>query len=175
MSTLSPVLVMGFGPFLHVHDNPAERLARALDGRVVGDVRLVGRVMPVSYRRAADVSLAAIEEVRPIAVLGIGVATGRLAALVERWGVPGSTPEHPDVDGQRIDTEGPVRVATHAPEALAEALGIGVSDDAGRYVCNAWIHAVVPRAGRRAGFLHVPEAGFDPDRLAQGLAAWARG
>ena len=38
---MATVLVAGFGPFLDVVDNPAAALARALDGAVLGDDRVV--------------------------------------------------------------------------------------------------------------------------------------
>lgn len=168
------VLVMGFGPFLDVADNPAAALARALDGRTMDGVRVVGRVMPVSYRRSAAETLAAAAELGCDRVLGVGVARGRPAAMVERLGHFGDGGRDPDVDGDHGDPrlDGAPVVVGEA-EALAAALGVGVSDDAGRYVCNGWIRRVVPVVGRPAAFLHVPGHGFDPERLLRGLVAWA--
>lgn len=165
-------LVLGFGPFLEVTDNPAARLARAVDGARAPGLRVVGRTMPVSYRRAVDETVAAVAALGPAAILGVGVARGRPAPMVERWGTRAFDPALPDVDGVAEAEEGPERVGTADPEGLAEALGVAISEDAGRYVCNGWIWRAVRRVERPVAFLHVPDAGFDPDRLVAGLARW---
>ena len=43
----SIVLVTGFEPYGKTPVNPAEGVARALDGEAVGDARIVGRVVPL--------------------------------------------------------------------------------------------------------------------------------
>ena len=67
-------LVMGFGPFGEVVDNPSCALATALDGTLAGPFRIAGRTMPVSYRRCLETTAAAVAELAPTVVLGIGVA-----------------------------------------------------------------------------------------------------
>jgi pyrrolidone-carboxylate peptidase len=54
---------------------------------------------------------------------------------------------------------------------LAEALGATCSDDAGGYVCNAWLHRVASTLAVPVGFVHVPAEGLPPDRLLHGLSA----
>ena len=73
---MKTVLITGFGPFPGVADNPSARLARALDGRVVGGVRFVGEVLPVSYRRAPAQTLRLAAAHKADAILGTGVARG---------------------------------------------------------------------------------------------------
>jgi pyroglutamyl-peptidase len=161
------ILVIGFGPFLDVDDNPAARLARAVDGRAAGGARVFGREMPVSYTRAPGLTVAWARELGADAVLGVGVARGRATAMVERVARAG-TDGVPDVDGHvaRLDGERLSPVA----EAFAKALDVGVSDDAGRYVCNAWLHRALDLlADRPVAFLHVTAAGFDPERLVSAL------
>lgn len=170
------MLVLGFGPFLGVADNPAARLARAVDGASLGGRTVIGRVMPVSYERGPDLAAALVDELDPALVLGVGVARDRPAPWVERVGRRRCSSTEPDVDGVAgadLEPGGPEEVeATLDVHVLAAALGCGVSRDAGRYVCNGWLYRTVRRlgAGRPVGFLHVPDAGVEPGRLLNGLA-----
>ena len=166
-----PLLVVGFLPFGGVVDNPAARVARAVDGRVAGPWRVRGEAIPVSYSRGPRETLRLAGLIRPAAILGVGVAVARPGAALERWARAGSTAPGADVDGQRLSVE------DQAPRplfdgGLAAALGVGFSDDAGGYVCNGWAWAVSGAAGVPVGFLHVPERGFCPACLLSGLAAW---
>jgi hypothetical protein len=61
--------------------------------------------------------------------------------------------------------------ATIDVHRLALALGANVSDDAGRYVCNAWLYRVARGFPAPVGFVHVPPSGLDPAILLAGLRA----
>ena len=164
------ILVTGFGPFGGVTDNPSARVVRLVHGRMVGGETVVGRVIPVSYARAPAETLACARTIRPRLVLGIGVATARSRVEVERRAVAGGDGRTPDVDGVVAPwADGPVVAATIDASALALALGAHVSDDAGRYVCNAWLHVVASALDVPVGFVHVPSEGLDPERLIAAL------
>lgn len=171
----STLLVVGFGPFLSVTDNPSARLALALDGRVLGNRRVIGREIPVSYDEAPAETIRLIEQYHPVAVLGIGVASGRVAPMIEQVGVRQANPVLEDNGGIKLvdlDPEGPVSVRSTAEvEALARAIGAQLSEDAGRYVCNAWLYRMVRAVGGRmpVAFLHVPSEGMPVEQLAEGL------
>lgn len=164
---MNTVLVMGFGPFLDVSDNPAQRLALAVDGLHDG-LRIVGRSMPVSYTRSVEVTLDAMADLDPVAVLGIGVARKRERAELEKVGRR-QVCEIPDVDGCIGQLTGPDALPSSLPQPFVDALGCGVSDDAGTYVCNGWLHTVLQATGRPVGFLHIPPAGFPPEVLTSAL------
>lgn len=165
------VVVLGFGPFLDVSDNPAARLARAVNG--CGErVQIVGAEMPVSYRRARVRCVEMMTLYRPHLLLGVGVARGRTAAMVERTAFAETTREDPDVDGDFGEMEGPPSLMSVGAESVAAALRLPLSDDAGRYVCNGWLYrALLDRFP--AVFLHIPPAGFAPDTLIEGIERWA--
>ena len=177
------VLVAGFGAFLDVTDNPSARLATALDGRtaVLPDgrtLRVVGRDMPVSYRRAPDLVAAQARAIGATAVLGIGVARGRSGPMLETTGRRALDPTHADVDGVHLSDlsvlqSGPDVVATSWPVApFVAASGFGTSEDAGSYVCNAWLWRTTQLlSDRPVGFLHIPDAGADADALMRGIVA----
>lgn len=173
--TLKPtLLVVGFGRFLTVVDNPASRLARALDGRTLGSLRVVGREIPVLYEEGPALTLRWMREYAPAAVLGIGVASGRAVPMIEQQGVRQADPELEDAGGHRLgtlDPDGPETVRSTADvAALAQAIGAQISDDAGRYVCNAWLYRVVRGGGSTpVAFLHVPSEGMPLEQLAEGL------
>ena len=157
-------------------DNPAARLVRALDGVRVegpgGAAPIVGRVMPVSWRGCVEVTAALADALAPRAILGVGVARARAGACVERVGRRFVDPATPDVDGVclgDLDSEGPAERRASLPEGFAAALDAQDSDDAGTYVCNAWLwHALQDELP--AAFLHVPDQGVEPAVLLAGIA-----
>lgn len=168
------VLVLGFGAFGAVNDNPSARLARALDGTVVGSMRIVGEEMPVSYRRSLTFTRARVNAVRPDFVLGIGVAVDRADAKIEEQAVNRVMAGRPDVDG-RVPARlgrGPRLLVCEAAPRLAAAMGLALSPDAGTYVCNAWLYRSI-RAGWRCAFLHVPAEGMAAERVLAGLGRFA--
>ena len=169
---VAPILVTGFGPFLDVDDNPSAALARAGDGRHVREVPIVGRVLPVSYRRGPAAAIALAESLAPRFILGFGVARARSGVTVERFGrrALGGTP---DVDGDAppaLDGGPEIVGATLDAARVAALLGGGLSDDAGGYVCNAWAFEVPRRCACPAVFVHIPPAGLAPEALLGALA-----
>ena len=181
------VLVTGFGPFLNVTDNPSARIARALDGAHVsdeaGDISVIGREIPVSYVRGPARTVALARRWRVHAIVGVGVARGRVGVNVERHGRLVTESASPDVDGRRrtdLEPEGPACLTSTIPVGdFAGALGALVSEDAGGYVCNAWLYSVLrvwgseTRTGLcpRVTFVHVSEQGLSPEILLAALPA----
>ncbi len=171
------VLVTGFGAFPGVPRNPTAELAAALDGVRVAGHTIVGRVLPVSFQRGPDEAIALAVEHYASLVVGLGVATRRSVVCVESRGIRVAH-DRLDVDGTGICLPEPLRAdgppiveATLDVQALAGALDARVSDDAGRYVCNAWLYRVAHALSVPVGFVHVPPAGLAPERLQRGLAA----
>lgn len=168
------ILVLGFGAFGTFTHNPSAALALGLNGLRSGNATIVGLEMPVSYRRSAALTAARANEYNPAFILGIGVAANRKVALIEEQAVNRVMPGRADVDGRVPHGlgDGPDVVQSADAWVLAQALGIGLSPDAGRYVCNAWLYQSI-RSGQRTGFLHVPPDGFDILRLSAGLGRFA--
>jgi pyroglutamyl-peptidase len=167
------VLLTGFGPFPGVPENPSAALVRAVDGRRVRGVVLRGLVLPVSYARGPALALAVARTTGAAAVIGFGVSARATGLEVERRAVRAARPDLADVDGHALTDLGPgpdTTPATLDADALARALGAVRSDDAGRYVCNAWLYRVSRALPVPVGFVHVPADGADPDELLDGLA-----
>lgn len=162
------ILLTGFGPFMDVVHNPSAALARELDGARVGGATVVGEVLEVSYGAAPKRVIDLARAFRPLLVLGTGVARTRQEPELERFG-RGGTPVGLDVKGRCPESLGEGRYECSFAAEAAAALGVGLSEDAGRYVCNAWLYSVGRGMKRPVAFLHIPPAGMDPGRLLKGL------
>ncbi len=162
------VLVTGFGPFADIVDNPAAQLARALDGYHSPRLTLIGRVIPVSFSRGIQETLALANAVEPDTILGIGVARRRTSPEIEHVG-RARLGDVPDVDGIIAPIlPGPAHLESAIAPAMAAALGCVLSTDAGQYVCNSWLHQAL-QSRWPATFLHIPPHGTDPDWVVAGL------
>lgn len=171
MSDLPVVLVTGFGAFPGVDRNPTEVLVAAVDGAVVAGHRVVGRVLPVEYRRGPETAIELARALDARLVLGTGVAMSRGRP---NWEVRGAWwPEGPaDVGGATLTgLEGPREVRSTLVPGRAATFGAEPSIDAGGYVCNAWLYRVAQALDVPVGFLHVPAGGYPPHRLLTALAS----
>ena len=162
----------GFEPF-GVHPiNPTEGLAKAVDGRRVGDFAVVGVVLPVHHADTAKRLGALLAETNPSAVLHLGLAAGRARIALERAALNVMDYEVPDNAGFRASGEpcvpgGPTAYFSTLPTAamlkalLDDGIPAYTSNTAGTYLCNqtlySTLHAVrdLPRPPR-VGFIHFP-------------------
>ncbi len=169
------VLVTGFGPFLDVIDNPSGRAARAVDGRAVRGLHIVGMELPVGFVDGPARAVAAATALDAVAIVGLGVDRRTRTVDVEtRAYNRGVGLDVHDRTLPLLEPGGPALVHSNVDAvAFAAALGGRVDDDAGRYVCNAWLY-LVGRAlmpARRVVFVHVPDEGVDPERLVAAIGA----
>jgi pyroglutamyl-peptidase len=161
------VLLTGFEPFGDWTRNVSGEAVRRLDGRRLAGVRLVGRELPVAYPRALRVLDKLLREIRPEAVVALGIQRPRRRAFrVESVARNALDFTIPDNDGRlfrkvKIEPAGPARrTATLPAEEVFRALrdrGLPArrSTDAGRYLCNAVYYRLLGRAPL-AVFIHVP-------------------
>lgn len=169
-------LITGFGPFGAVLDNPSQRLVDHFAVHPVPGHELTTQVLPVSFRRAPQEMIEALEHGdangRPFdLVLMLGVAANAPTWRVERYGRNRDASIR-DVDGYlpaaaSIVAEAPMLLPVTVPgEAVTTAIqrvGLPViaSEDAGGYLCNhilfRTLHFLAMTGSRtRALFLHVP-------------------
>lgn len=156
------ILVTGFGPFPGVERNPSGETARAIDGEVSHGVTFVGRVVDVSWRRAWPTIAQLVADVKPAALVMLGVAVNRDGVQVERVAY-NEAAARPDCDGAlcgaaRLVDDGPDTLPTGLPWAALCTQGVRPSDDAGRYLCNAVFYRAAHALGATlpVGFVHVP-------------------
>ena len=161
------ILVTGFGPFLHVTENPSWESIRDLDGQLVGSLRVRTARLDVTYADAPRQLSEAIDRVKPDLVLCLGVAPGA-AIRLESLARNRDTQQAPDASGVvrngiAIRDDGPATIPTRLPLArlrtalAADGFEVNDSDDAGGYLCNhVFYEALVRRPEGIAGFVHVP-------------------
>lgn len=168
------LLVLGFEPFDRHVVNPSGEVARALHGERLGGCEVFGHVLPVSGRPAAERALALVDQLRPGAVLALGLAARAAVLRVERvainiddFGIPGADGEQPR--DELIDPDGPDAIFATAPVAeivaalRSESIPAAVSYHAGTYVCNHVFYRLLlhtrqgpPQQRPLVGFIHVP-------------------
>ncbi|HLI25469.1 MAG TPA: hypothetical protein VKZ60_00275 [Chloroflexota bacterium] len=166
------LLLTGFEPWAAHAANPAAALATRLDGWRHRGWRVYGVVLPVALAAAPAELAAAWRDLRPHAVLHLGLAASRTALTVERWAhnvadfpVPDNRGAQPR--GEPLAEDGPARLAATLPvgaavRALAAAgVPAAPSDTAGQFVCNAVLYAALRRAAAArcagpVGFVHLP-------------------
>jgi pyroglutamyl-peptidase len=166
------VLVTGFEAFGGHAVNPSLEVAKALDGRLVGDVAVRAEVLPVHHAEVAPRVSRLLDETDPLAVLHLGLAAGRARVALERAAVNVMDYDTPDNAGYRARGEacvpgGPAAYFATLPLAailgalLAEGIPAYVSNTAGTYLCNQTMYGTLHLLARRgnparAGFVHLP-------------------
>ena len=182
-NSLPRILLTGFDPFGGETVNPSWEAARALHGRRVGGHQIVARQLPTEFAGSLRVLKAAMRELKPAIVLGVGQAGGRAQLSLERVMINLQDARIPDNAGaQPIDEP----VINGAPAAYFSTLPLNtmlaalhdagipatISHSAGTYVCNhiayAMLHFAAKTRGVRAGFIHIP---YLPAQAARLLAA----
>lgn len=169
------VLVIGFGPFPGVPDNPAAAVARRFAARarrpMPPGVRLSSAVVPTTWELLDDLP-GLIARVRPDIIIALGVAVDAPVVRIETTAVNRATRIAVDAVGararsRRLKADGPP--VLHAPAdpgrlvraARACGLPLRISRDAGDYLCNGLFYEaarLVRSGGRmtRLAFVHVP-------------------
>ena len=166
------LLLTGFEPFGGLAANPAEEVAKALDGRAVGGAVVRSAVLPVHYAEAGPRVARLLAELAPMAVVHLGLAAGRARIALERVAVNVMDYDMPDNAGYRAECEpcvpsGPAAYFATLPLAailaalLAEGIPAYVSNTAGTYLCNQTLYGTLHRLSTQrqpvpAGFIHLP-------------------
>ena len=178
------VLLTGFEPYGGRSLNPAFETMRALAGRTLGAAEVIGRALPVSLAKLRPTLRAHIEEIRPQAVIALGLWPGEPMIRLERVGINVADFEIADNEGSRpadgtlAEPGAAAKLATLPVRAietalLADGIPARISSTAGTFLCNACLYTLLDlleEAGRStvpAGFIHVPYA---PAQVAAMLA-----
>ena len=165
------ILLTGFTPFGDETINPSWEAVRVLHDREIAGHRVVARRLPTVFAASRRELEAAVRDIRPTILLGVGQAGGRSRLSIERVAINVQDARLPDNEGaQPIDEP----VMPGAPSAYFSTLPIKamlaalqsaglpaeVSNTAGTYVCNhvayLMLHLAALVQGTRAGFIHIP-------------------
>jgi pyroglutamyl-peptidase len=171
------ILLTGFEIFGGHNANPSEKLALRLDGEWVGPARIAGRVLPVSIAKLDAALDEVLAETKPVAIVALGLADREATIRLETTGHNELKFAIPDNDGKkrtgRIEKDGPAKRAATLPLSaclkalLAAGIPAHLSDDPGRFLCNASLYGFLGRAGKiPCGFVHLPPT---PEMVARAL------
>jgi pyroglutamyl-peptidase len=168
------ILVTGFEPFDGRNVNPSQQIVAALARRPEGERRatLVTETLPCEFGAAGERLVTLIRELRPDAVVSVGLAASASAIRLERFALNLNDSARPDnggdlATGRPIDPAGPIGYWSTLPlDAILAALRARdipaiISNHAGAYVCNHVFYTArreIERLGSdiAAGFVHVP-------------------
>jgi pyroglutamyl-peptidase len=169
MPRRGPVLLTGFEPFGGHELNPSGEIVKRLDGSTIAGTKIVGRVLPVVMDGLAARIAVLIAEIRPRAVIGLGLAAGETVIRLERQATNRAEFRIPDnagvrLNGQPIDPQGPPTRPTRLPierihaALVAKGIPARLSDSAGLYLCNVAMYEILAKGADDipSGFVHLP-------------------
>jgi pyroglutamyl-peptidase len=185
---LPRILLTGFDPFGGERINPSWEAVRALDGKRLGGHRIVARQLPTEFAGSLRMLKAAVRELAPVIMLGVGQAGGRTQLSIERVAInvqdariadnAGAQPvDEPVINGGPAAYFSTLPIKAMLAALHAHGLPAEISQTAGTYVCNhsayAMLHLAARKRGMRAGFIHIP---YLPQQAAQmrGAASMAQ-
>ncbi len=186
------IMVTAFGPFGGEKNNPTEMILSRLPAFVRG-CRIEKLLLPVEFVRAREEAIREYDRVLPAAVVMLGQAGGRAAITPETTGRNIMNARIPDNAGFKplglpITQGGSDSLRSTLPVGeivrAVRAAGIACesSDNAGEYVCNALLYAMLEhtKGEAPAGFIHVPfipeqghadAPGMEPEEMLRGIEA----
>ena len=168
---MKKLLLTAFEPFGGDELNSSLMTLERLPNRI-GPWEITKLTLPVVFGKAADIAIAASEELQPNAILCLGQAANRAEVTPEFVGLNFIDARIPDNAGRRpqrepIAEDGPAAYFSTLPVfEIAEAIRAAgtpssVSFSAGTYVCNDLLYSLLHRYGGEGlpiGFIHLPLA-----------------
>ncbi len=164
------ILVTGFAPFAGRTVNGSGTLANALDRTEIAGASVQTVIMPVQWGEPTRIIPQQVAVHHPIAILGLGeghpdqmtvetVAANRAIPVADNAGMlPGSG---------RLQATGPMEIPArfhlHERWGIVSPVPLKPSRNAGGYLCNEALYAIVSSTVPVAGFVHVPPQGDEPD------------
>ena len=168
---MKKLLLTGFEPFLAFTVNPTMKIVEELDKSIIGEYEVTSRVLSVDFTKAGAQLLRYIEEMKPDAVISLGLAGGRYKITPERIAINvkdggADNNGHIPVD-ESIQLDGdpgyfstlPIRLMVD--ELTKQGLPAAISNTAGTYLCNnvmyeALHYAKLNNLSMPCGFIHIP-------------------
>jgi len=168
---MKKLLLTGFEPFLSFTVNPTMKIVEDLDGEMVGDFEVIGKVMTVDFASSGQQLLEHIKAVDPDVVISLGLAGGRYKITPERIAInckdgeadnkgyrPIDEPIHENGLAGYMSTL-PIRKMVDA--LIEKGYPAEISNTAGTYLCNNVMYeglhyAALHKPSMRSGFIHIP-------------------
>ena len=175
-------ILTGFEPFGPYSHNPVQDAAREYDGKEIGDIEVVGLVLPCTYYGAFQLLSEKIDELSPDIILSSGLASRVQRIRLEAIGRNIMNSKYADAEGRKPDNEpivegGRLQYPTNSDNiALANSLYASeipaeVSVDAEGFICNSLIYLTAKRISDENlpfnfSFFHTPWTEYYLDRIA---------
>jgi len=169
---MTKILVTGFSLWGNEKYNPTAEIALKLNNVVLEGYRVIGVVLPVSFKRVINELPEILVKHKPIIAIHLGLAPRSHQVRVERVAINLMDSEKGDVDGfkprdQPIVPEGPAAYfATIPTRKIVERLkkeGIPavLSYSAGTFLCNCAMYISLHTIATHkletiSGFIHIP-------------------
>jgi pyroglutamyl-peptidase len=165
------MLLTGFESYGGRAINPAEQIVTRLDGTRIAGVEIRGRTLPVSYAELGPRIASLIEELRPPAMICLGLWPGepmlrleRIAANVADFEIAdnvGATAREPVLEGGPDGYRSTLPIHTIRDRLLPAGIPARLSGTAGQFLCNACMYHALDACARRSprppcGFIHLP-------------------
>ena len=173
---MAKILLTGFEAYGHTPANPAESVARALDGKRIRQSEILARIVPNNFFECIDFVWTSIRDIEPEIVVMMGEYGGRATITVERiaqnlndstrYGLADN--QGRALQGQLTVPDGPAAYYATLPlRAMVKAMrnsGIpsDISDAPGTFCCNHLLYGILHRIASnnlpiRAGWIHLPD------------------
>jgi pyroglutamyl-peptidase len=167
------ILVTGFEPFGGIPVNPSQAIVEAVGlNAAARRAEIVTEILPCEFGAAGERIKTLIRELRPDAVVSVGLAASAAAIRLERVALNLNDALRPDnggdlASGRLIDPDGPIGYWSTLPiDAMLSAVKAReisslITNHAGAYVCNHVMYTArheIERLGLGipSGFIHVP-------------------
>jgi len=172
---MKTILLTGFEAFGNTPVNPAEQVARHLDGESIEGARIVSRIIPNTFFVCIDAVKEALRETEADAVVMMGEFGGRATITAERialnindstrYGLKDNAGV--ELQDQPTAADGPLAYRSTLPvRAMVRAMRNGgipadISDAAGTFCCNHLFYGILHHLtliGSKipAGWIHLP-------------------
>lgn len=168
---MKKLLLTGYEPFLKFKTNPTQVVVDSLDGKVIGDYEIIGKIYPVAFKEINSLIEHDIETIEPDAIVSLGLASGISSIHLERIAIntidgrednKGFKP-----NGEKIHVDGEDGLFSKLPlkrletALLNENIPVNISNSAGTYLCNNLMYSELYYLKQKqldipAGFVHVP-------------------
>jgi pyroglutamyl-peptidase len=171
---MSKILLTGFGDWAGSSANPAEAVAKALNGMTIADASVSGHIAPSVFEEMIPSVTAEIDRLLPDIVISMGEFGGRGLLTVERlaqnyidakrYGIAdeaGVQPQETIVPGGPAAYYATLPIRAMVKAMRAAGVPADISDTAGTFGCNLLMYGVlhyiaVNNLPIRAGWVHLP-------------------
>ena len=183
------MLLTGFESYGGRSLNPSEQVVKRLAGTEIAGIAVVGHTLPVNHRELGPRITALIDQVRPRAVICLGLWPGspiprleRIAVNIADFEIPdnaGLITREPVVEGGAEAYRSTLPIHAIQDRLLAAGIPAQLSASAGTFLCNALMyHALRAAAGRTPappkGFIHLPYVPEQVSGLLLQMREWAK-